>query len=329
MIRKVVTIAGIMTLAASSLLADFSYQEKSTITGGAMMSMLKVVGVFSKAAREPMQSSVSVKGDRMVSRSNTHITVIDLKSETITTADLQKKTYSVMTFAEMKQMLEDAQRKMQGSKKDPDAPKMKFKVSASNPGNSKQVNGFDAKEMILKMEMEGTDEKTGQKGAMTITTDMWIAPAISGYADVREFHKHMAEKLNWSPNGNMLMQRPDIAEGMAEVYKEVGKMEGMPVLQTVVMGAAGQPGPQDQASQPKQEQPKQQAERPSLGGLLAGRMGKKKKDADEQPAANSNPGSLLEMTTEMSNFSAAPVDDSQFEIPAGFKKVEPDTRRMR
>src|SRR2546421_12670875 len=69
MLRRVVTIAGIAALASGTLLADFTYQETSTITGGAIASMMKVVGVFSKQAREPIQSTVSVKGDRMVHRS--------------------------------------------------------------------------------------------------------------------------------------------------------------------------------------------------------------------------------------------------------------------
>jgi hypothetical protein len=34
------------------------------------------------------------------------------------------------------------------------------------------------------------------------------------------------------------------------------------------------------------------------------------------------------MTTEYSGFSSAAVDASLFDVPAGFKKVEPDTRRM-
>jgi hypothetical protein len=330
MIRHIVTVTGIMTLAASSALADFSYHEKSTITGGMMAGMMKVVGVFSKQAREPIEAQVSVKGDRMVTRSNTHTSIIDLSSETITSVDNQKKTYSVMTFAQMKQALEQAQQKMQGSKKEGD-PKMSFKVSANSTGNTKQVSGYDAKEMILKMQMEGTDEKSGQKGGMVITTDMWITPAVPGYAEVRDFHKRMAEKLNWTPNGNMFMQRPDVAEGMAEVYKEMSKLDGMPVMQNVVMGVQGDPNQQADAKPKQQPQQQQEAKPTSLGGLLSSRIGKKKQQQDDQAAnsnPNSQPGSLLEMTTEMSAFSTAAVADSEFAVPAGFKKVEPDTRRM-
>jgi hypothetical protein len=48
--------AGIMAVAALQLPADFTYRETTTITGGAMLSMMKVVGVFSKQAHEPVQS---------------------------------------------------------------------------------------------------------------------------------------------------------------------------------------------------------------------------------------------------------------------------------
>jgi len=61
-------IASVLTLTGSALLADFTYHETSTITGGMMLGMMKVAGVFSKQAREPIQSTISVKGDRMVHR---------------------------------------------------------------------------------------------------------------------------------------------------------------------------------------------------------------------------------------------------------------------
>ena len=51
----------------------------------------------------------------------------------------------------------------------------------------------------------------------------------------------MAEKLNWTPGGNMFMSNPQVSQGMAEVYKEVAKLDGMPVQQLISMGMAGQP----------------------------------------------------------------------------------------
>src|SRR5439155_1487813 len=110
-------------------------------------------------------ATIAIKGDKMVHRSATHASVIDLGSGTITTIDFQKKTYSVMTFEEMKQALQQMSQKMQKN----DNGEMKFKVSADATGKIKHVAGVEAKELIMKMEMEATDQQSGQKGGMTVT----------------------------------------------------------------------------------------------------------------------------------------------------------------
>jgi hypothetical protein len=324
MTKRFATLAGIAALAGAPLLADFTYTETSTITGGAMMSMMKVVGVFSKQAREPIVATVSVN------------------SQTITTVDFQKKQYSVVTFDEMKQMLEQMSQKMKEKQKD--KPEMNFKVSGGATGKNKQVAGFDAKEFLMKMEMEGTDEKSGQKGGMSITTDMWVAQGVPGYQEVRKFYQRMAEKLNWTPGGNMFMANPDVSKGMAEIYKEMAKMDGVPVEQFITMGASGQPGAQPASGDaPPPQQPQAEQEKPSLGGALGGALGgrfglgRKKKTEDapaaqsggSAPASGGGSGSLLEMTTVMGGFNSNPVDDSSFTPPAGFKKVESDIRKIR
>jgi hypothetical protein len=327
MLQRTGRIAGILAVAAAPLLADFTYQETSTITGGAMKSMLAVAGVFSKAVREPMVATISVKGDRMIHKSNTHASVIDL----------QKKQYSVMTFEEMKQALEQMAQKM----KQNDKGEVNFKVSANATGKTKQVAGFDAKEMVMKMEMEGTDKQSGQKGGMTMTSDMWIAQGIPGYQDVRNFYKRMAEKLNWTPGGSMFMQNPDVAKGMAEVYKEVAKVDGVPVEQNIAMYPSGVTPPEPGSTPPPQQQEAKQ-DKPSIGGALGGALGGRfglgrKKTSSDQPQQSGNAssgggspsGSLMEMTTQLTSFNSNAVDDSVFAVPAGFKKVESEMKKMR
>ncbi len=334
--KKIAVIASLAMAGAAPLMADFSYQETATITGGALMSMMKVVGVFSKQAREPIVSTISVKGNRMVHKSAQQASVTDLDSETITTIDFQKKTYSVMTFEEMKQMLQQMSEKM----KQNDQGQVNFKVSANATGKSKQVSGMDAKEMIVKMEMEATDAKSGQTGTMNITSDMWIAPNVTGYQEVRDFYRRMSEKINWTPGGNMFMANPQVAKGMAEVYKEMSKLDGVPVEQQISMGGmpAGEgAGGQQQQAQQQQEQPQ---ERPSLGGALGGALGGRfglgRRKTSSEPKQNDGaaaqgggqPGSLIEMTSVMSGFSNAAVDIGAFSVPSGFKQVQPDMKRV-
>lgn len=235
MFRKSVMVPAVALFAAGLLPGDFSYQETSKVTGGLMAGMMKVVGVFSKEAREPIVTTVAVKGDRMVRKSSNHSQIIDLRGETITTVDMQKKTYSVMTFAQMKQMMDEMAQKLQDSKKKNDAD-LQFKVSANATGNTKSISGFDAREMLVKIIMEGTDQKSGQKGDMVVTTRVWVAANVPGFGEFREFQRRMAEKLLFNPGANMLAANPELGRGMAEAYKEIGKLDGAPVLQWMSLG---------------------------------------------------------------------------------------------
>lgn len=327
------------------LKADFSYDQTSRITGGMMVSMMKVAGAFSKDAKkagEPINSSIAVKGNRMVHRSADSAQIIDLDAETITRVNFDAKTYSVITFEQMKKAMDDAAKKMQEHQKGQQGD-MQFEVSFKDTGAKKLIAGMDTHEVVMTLKMKATDEKSGAKGSLDTVTDMWIAPKVPGYDEVRAFQKRMGEKLNWTPGGNpMMASRPDMAKAMSEMYKEGSKMDGMPVYEIVKMGgtAESMEGAQGAQGAPQAEQEHSSAPPTSigsaLGGALGGRfgLGKKKKPQsdDSQPAASSQPqsqsssgsASLMEMTVEMSNFSSASVDGSKLEVPAGFAKVEED-----
>lgn len=339
MIKRLAQTVFLSLLSAACLLADFSYEQTSKLTGGAMASMMKVAGVFSKQAKEPIRTTIAIKGDRMCTLSNNNAVVIDLAKETYTEIDFQKKNYSVMTFAEFKQFLESMTKKQ----KQDDSPAAKFNISVNETGQKRQISGFDTHEVILKMEMEVKDEKSKATGGFVMTSDMWIAPKVAGYEEIANFYRRMAEKIDWAPGGGMMTANSDVAKAWKELYKEGSKMNGIPVLQTIRMGGPAGDGQaqQGEAAAPQQQQ-EARAEKPSVGGALGGALGgrlggfggfgRKKKPAEEpqqaQPAQQapaqqqSAPGSLLEMTSELSGFSAAPVDASKFEVPAGFKLVK-------
>src|SRR5215204_4380266 len=119
MFQKSLSTAAVLVLAAGSARADFTYEQTSKITGGMMAGMMKFAGAFSKQARESMQTTISVKGDRLATTSSRNINIIDLSAETMTDIDLEKKTYSVVTFADFAKAMEKMSEKM-GAKNDAD-----------------------------------------------------------------------------------------------------------------------------------------------------------------------------------------------------------------
>jgi hypothetical protein len=364
MIGRASRIAIGAALAVAPLLADFSYEQTTRITGGAMAGMMRVAGVFSKTAREPIKQTVIVKGDRMVNLTADTAHITDLGKETITDINFKNKTYSVITFAQMRQALAQLQEKMK-SRKAPegaDRADVDFKASVRETGQTKVISGLTAKEVILTLEMQVKDRESGKAGAMDVVSDMWLAPQIPGYGEVRDFYRRMAEKMAWAPGaamGGMGQSQPGMMKGMAELAKESAKLDGVPVLQIMRMGSSAQAMADFSApAQPQQETPPVRAAAgnaagnaagSAAAGAVAGRLGRlggiggglgglrrgKQQSQPEPPPqpppqqappaqAQGGPpaGILMESTTELSGFSSAPADPSKFEAPAGFKQVE-------
>ncbi|HLJ51501.1 MAG TPA: hypothetical protein VKU01_36095 [Bryobacteraceae bacterium] len=341
--------AALAGLGAASLLADFSYEQTSRITGGAMMSMMKMAGALSKTAREPMMSTVLVKGHRMVHLRPDAAEIIDVDNETITSVNFQKKTYSVMTFEQLKQMMQDMSQRMQKSKNDNGA-EVQYKLSTRDTGQTKTISGVQTNELIVTLTGEATNNQ-GQSGVAEITSDMWLGK-VAGYDEVRKVQRLMAAKLGFIPGQGMgaMMQRPDMQKGFEELYKEAAKLDGVPIAMITRMGSQGS-GQGIGTSQPTSTQSSTGSNVGNAAGTAAeneasgrlgrfgglagglGGLGRHKKDesssqqnSTNQPAGGDS-GLLLEMTTESSAFSTADVDASKFEVPAGFKQVEPETQR--
>lgn len=345
--------------------ADFSYQEDSKITGGALAGLMKFAGAFSKQAREPMVSHVYVKGHRIAHVNAHSAEITDVDKETMTHVDFDHKTYSVMTFAQFREQMEQMQNQMkqkmdEEKQKNPDAANvdMQVKVSAKPTGQTKDVNGLSAKEIVMTMSLQGTDPKTGQTGSMDVKSDMWMA-GVPGYEQAREVYKLMGEKIGFVPGGSsglFTAQRPDLSKDMGELYKEMAKMDGMPVETVVQMGGSGtgkgtgtnSTASSNQSQSAPTPSASEAARSAALGRLGAlggfggfGRHKKHDQDQDQQqqqqtatqPAGDANgaqsgSGLLMEVTTHASNFSTGSVDENNFAVPAGFKQVEPAMERQ-
>lgn len=340
--------------------SDFTYQETTQLTGGSLLKMMKTVGVFSKEARhagDPIVSTIYLKDNRLANVSPDQIQIIDLDKETITQIDVQKKTYTVMTFDQMKQAIENARQQMQKQAAqqpsqpapNPDAQnvQMSFDVKVRKTGAQKDISGLQSSEAILTMTMTATNTQTQQSGNMAITNDMWMVPEIPGYDQVRDFYKRFAAKMSDATVGlgydfsKMLAQNPSANQALGDMAKEMQKLDGVPIMQVMRMGTTtnGQPlpaaseaptTPADTAGPSKGEIAKAGMSSmisSRLGGF--GGFGRKKQNTPppdqnaDQAAAQPTSAILMETQVTSSNFSSAPVDPSHFDVPSGYKQVQP------
>jgi hypothetical protein len=329
-----------------------------------MLSMLKMASAFSSQARkagDPIASTIYLKDNRLANVSPDNIQIIDLDKETMTHIDVLKRTYTVMTFQQMKEQMEKARAQMEkeqakhptstapAAEPDSNDVKMSYDVKVRKTGAEKQVSGLSTSEAIMTMTMNGTDQKTQQTGSIAITNDMWLAPEIPGYDQVRDFYSRLALKMGPMMAGvgmdlsKMLAQNPGAGKALTDMGKEMQKIQGVPVMQIMRMGMTtnGQPLPAaSEAPLPPDNSPampsagdvaKQSAASVLTSHLPFGGFGHKKQN--DPPPSNQNtdqnsktppPTSaiLMESQTTTTNFSSSPVDPSHFEVPAGFKQIQ-------
>ena len=255
------------------MFADASYQETTQVTGGSMVDSLKSVSFLSKSLGNmfaPMTTITMVHGNQkaVVSKDSTEIT--DLDRETITHIDTIHKTYTVVTFAEMRQAVANLPKQMeqaQAQNKEAQSQqaqqpktdlKTSFDVSAKNTGVTKEINGLTAQEQVVTMQMHITDPNappTEAVNSMTyvITTDAWIAPDPPEVKEIQDFDMRMGQKLmagvdlsawksQMSQNAGMAQLfggKPGSAEAMAQMSKEIAKLKGTRVLEVTRMSGSG------------------------------------------------------------------------------------------
>lgn len=306
--------------------ADFQYKETTKMTGGAAAGAMKMASIFSKDARQTtkgIDSTISVKHNKMRHEdSNGMVTIYDLDARKVITLDTKHKTYSEVTFDEMRARIEEsrkkaeAERAKQAGKKGQD-PQVKItpKVKITPGTGTRKLLDYTAKEVKVRvdMEMQSQDPKyKDQSGTMWVSSDSWTA-TVKGYDEVKHFYVRMAKELDWLP-GAALGNNVQISPAMVEYQKSVANLNGMPLLSLVSVGMGANDGSTPAAK------PKESSGNPLTHGL-GGVFGKKKKqeDSGEAAAETGVAGSLMDMQTEVKSVSTDSVDPSLFTVPAGFK----------
>lgn len=316
--------------------ADLQYDMTSRATGGSFINM----PIIGSRMKEPHTTVHYLKGNRMATVTKNTSSIWDLDAGTVTTVNTDKKTYSVMTFEQMRQMMEDSMKKMQEAmgKKNDDA-NFTWKVEVKDGGDEKSVAGFNAHHYILTMTGEATEASSGNAVGTKMVIDNWIVKNIPGMKEYHEFHKRMAEKMGFDAGSSVNpMVRAQLGKGWEQAAKEMAKMQGFAVLSVVktIIMANGQEMMVAEGSQQQKGPSAGEIARESAAGAVLGRLGglgglgRGKKKAEE-PAAQSGgnmvPATQIEFTTELTNLVNGGFDDTVFGVPAGFKQVEDKRKR--
>jgi hypothetical protein len=325
----------VVVFSAHTIRADVRADEKTRFQLAGVLG--KVVNIFGgRAAREGVTSTVAVKGNRKITRNESAGQIIDLAEEKIYDLDLKKKSYKVITFAELRQQMEDARRKAEEdarkeqagdrssspAERDKDAKEVEVDFDVRNTGETKAVNGFDTHQSIVTVTVREKGRTLEQSGGLVMTTDMWLTARIAAMKEISDFDSKYALKLYGPMVAGASAQDmaaamalyPMIKPALAKMSAEAGKIDGTPIMTTVTMDAVKSA---DQlAQEQKTESDDAKTATRSVGGLLGGLAKKVQKKDDPGPKQRvtfmTTSNEVLKVATDVS------ADDVA--VPAGFRE---------
>jgi hypothetical protein len=280
----------ILSLAAAAAAhADFSY---TTTTKGPTMP----------GANMDQTSKHYLKGDKMMTDTGKSAMIIDFDAQTVTHIDKANRTYSVSKVSDLTGQAQEAKAEMSAD----------FKET----GQHKTIGGFNASQAMMTVQMDMPQQ--GQQPGMKIQMDMelWLSPEVPGYSEMEAFYKRNMSRFPWAAMAQG--SNPSMRATMAELQRKMATMHGAPVLQIMrsKMGGAGAPSmtPQQQAQMEKaraqmEAMQKQGGAQAAVAAQMLTRMN------------GMSGGGGMEITMESSGFSAAPIPDSVFAIPDGYRQA--------
>jgi hypothetical protein len=338
---------GALTLVAlasvsQSLRADVRADEKARVEFAGLFG--KVVNLFGgKAAKEGVVSMHALKGARMATMSDVGGQIIDLNEEKIYTVDTKKKSYTVMTFAELRRQMEEARKKAAEDlrkeqekeakdkkeappARDPNEKELDIDFTVKNTGEKKTINGFDTSESIMTITLREKGKTLEQSGGLVLTSDMWLAPKITAMKEISDFYVRYAQKLGGpmvagasaEDMAAAMAMYPAMKEAIARMNAESAKLEGTAILTTVKIDAVKSADQVAAEAKSKDEDSKPSA-KGGLGGLVGGmarRAAQKKSDGQNE---SKDRATFMTMTSEMLKVSTD-VSAADVAVPAGFKE---------
>lgn len=331
-IQTMAVLAAVAAASGTSLRADVQTQEKTHVQfAGALGHVVNMFG--GKAAKEGLVQTVAVKGDRMMTTHDKTAELIDLAEEKVYNIDLDSKTYKVVTFAEIRQKMQEAQAKakehMEASKEKQDKQekpaepqkKMAVDVSTKETGQKKAINGFDCKEVITTVTMHEDGKTLEQGGGMVMTTDSWMTAPIPAMKEVAAFRKRYFEKLAGmdmqayaEQMAQALAMYPQMKDLIGRSRVEGTKVDGTPISTVATIETVQSP----EQKQQQAEQEKQPDSGGGIGGMLARKMMKKKHADDSTAGGDATRSQLMTSTMEVLSV-ATSVSPDAVSVPAGFK----------
>ncbi len=222
---------------------------------GALGSMVGLAARMTGNSLHDIATTTYLQGHQLRTDSARSGTIYDLDAERVINIDHKQKTYSSMTFAEMKAAMEQARasaakerakEEAKAAKADPNSAgkkgdiKLKYHVAVDRPGGVGGSNDYETEQVLITITLEAEatpeGEKTEQVGSMVLLLDQRIAknaPGVQAYAAFyRLFSQKFGREFRSQVQGlqAVFASDPRLKEGFDAAGKEMQKVPGIAML---------------------------------------------------------------------------------------------------
>ena len=238
-----------------------------------------------KSAKEGLDGLTAVKGSRKATIKGDSGQIIDLSEEKVYDLDMKKKTYTVVTFEEMRRQMREAQEnakkeaeKQEPTKKDePAKPAKEYEVDfdVKDTGQKKAIAGYDTHETIVTITVREKGKTLDEAGGLVMTNDMWLGPKIPALKEIADFDMKYWKQLQGpemaavsaEQMASLLAMFPLVAKANERMQKDADKLAGTPLDTTTTIESV--------LSKDQLTEAQSSSSSSSKGGGLGGMLGRK------------------------------------------------------
>jgi len=311
-----------LLLVAAPSLADVKTRDRTTVKfENHFLNFL-----LGKSAKEGLQTTMAVKGNRKATFNDSTGKIIDLSEEKVYELDMHKKTYTVKTFDQIRQEMRSqadktqqaAQKQEPGQAQEAQKPQKEYEIDfdVKDTGQKKQIAGYDTHEAIVTVTVREKGKKLEESGGLVMTNDIWLGPKIPQLKENADFEMRywkqlegaqMAGDLTPDQAAAILKMFPLISKASERMAKDGDKLSGTPLDTTTTIDSVKSPDQMVQAQQQQSSQPTGGG----IGGMLAKKM-MKKEEPKQRSTVMTTHHEILEVATS--------VGANDVAIPADFKE---------
>ncbi len=276
----------------NSLWGDVVYKQKMKMEMmGGMMQMEFQTTTFIKGDKQ--RTEMSSPSRNMIQVPGTgEITIIRLDKGVVWTISPDTKTYTEMPLKEMFA----PQSQVKGRKGQAKLNPPKFEVQQTK--ESKLINGFKCQKVIMTMEGEAIDDERGKKISYSMSGDLWVAKGDKNLKELNDFQKRLSEKTGGSSTSFIeKFFSGTQKDQMEEFTNKMNEIGGFPILMDASMKMKGSFA---------EEEGKEEMPAGMKGMMEAMKTGNKP---------------IFTIHMEVTEVKSTSIQDSQFELPQGLKKM--------